>query len=121
MLSKASGHDTFVDQYESERGRCSDVTSNVTSNDVSVKVNDTQDGAQSATMVLAAKCAGSCLLRDCRSCDGRRTFRRRSSNYLSASRGLGSHRLRPSVGELVSPCVPRTASCKRTGRLSVSR
>src|SRR6202035_421349 len=54
----------------------SDSRSDVTSNDGSVKVNDTQDGAQAATMVFEARCAGSCLLRDCRSCDDRRILRR---------------------------------------------
>src|ERR1700685_83370 len=65
----------FVDQFELESDNRSDVTSNVTSNDVSVKVNDTLDGAQAATMVLEAGCAGSCLLRGRRRRDGRRTLR----------------------------------------------
>ena len=63
--------DSFVDQYELER----DSRSDVTSNDASVKVNDTLDGAQAATVALAARHAGSCLLRNCRSGDGRRTLR----------------------------------------------
>ena len=67
----AGGLPTLVDPYEWEGNSRSDVTSH----DASVKVNDTLDGAQAATMVLEARRAGSCLLRGCRSCDGRRTLR----------------------------------------------
>jgi len=52
----------------------SDSRSDVTSDDASVNVNDTLDGAQTATMVLEARHVDSCLLRDYRSCDGRRTL-----------------------------------------------
>ena len=121
VLSTAHRHRTIVDRYERESDSRSAVTSNVTSNDVSVKVNDTRYGAQAATMVLQTRCAGSCLLRGCRSCDGRRTLRRHLAKYISASLELRSHWLPPSIGELVSPCVHRTASCQRTRRLSVSR
>jgi hypothetical protein len=73
---------TLVHQYKLE----SDSHSDVTGNDASVKVNDTLDGDQAATMVVKAEamCAGSCLLRDCRSDDGRRTLRRHSAKYISA-------------------------------------
>src|ERR1700733_4425190 len=123
VLSIARGHRTFIDKYELESDSRSDVTSNVTSNDASVNVNDTLNGAQAATMVLEAeaRCAGSCLLRDDRSCDGRRTLRQHPPRHLSASLKLRSHWLPPAIGELVSPRVYRTASCKRISRLSVSR
>ena len=67
---------TLVDQDELESDNRSDLTSNVTRNDVSVKVNDTLDDAQAATMVVKADemCAGSCLFRDCRSRDDRPTL-----------------------------------------------
>ena len=73
----ARGHCTLVDQYELERDRRSDVTSNVTGNDASVKVYDTLDDAQSATVAVEAEAmyAGSSPFRDCRSRDDRRTLR----------------------------------------------
>jgi hypothetical protein len=51
VLSVAAGRRALVEQYEAEN----DGRSDVTSHDASVKVNDTLDGAQAATMVLARK------------------------------------------------------------------
>src|ERR1700722_17504736 len=65
--------------------------------------------------------ADSRLLWDCRSRDGRRVLRRYTAKYLSAPPEFRSHWLPPSIGELVSPCVRRTAGRQRTGRLHVSR
>ena len=81
VLYLAREHRTLVDQDELENDSRTDITSNVTRNDVSVKVSDTLDGAQAATMVVEAEaeaeatCAGGCLLRDCRGCDGGSTLR----------------------------------------------
>ena len=97
VLYIARGHRTFVDQYELE----SDSRSDVTSNDASVKVNDTIDGAQTATMVFdaEAECIGSCVSRDCRSCDGGPfRFRRYRWNCRPSGSGREDSDSRPLAG-----------------------
>src|SRR5579859_4922654 len=68
-----------------------------------------------------AGCADSRLLWDCGSRDRRRALRRYPATYVSAPLELRSHWLPRSIGELVSPCVRRTAGRERADGLHVSR